>query len=102
MARIVSSWRSPLDQGPSPAWQKSYQDQEKCDEQSHSTLDIVTRDEEGGPADNDEERAGQVVGDHVVRHPASQDHLEARHAVVTCKKSKIFIGGWQSTPLSVE
>ncbi len=70
-------------------WPKPYQDKEKCDEQSHATLDVVTGDEEGGPADDDEERAGQVVGDHVMRHPPSQDHLETRHTVVTWKESFI-------------
>jgi hypothetical protein len=30
---------------------------------------------------------GQVVGDHVVRHPAGQDHLESGYTVVTWNKA---------------
>ena len=60
------------------------QNEEECDEERHPALDVLAGDEEGGPADDDEERAGQVVRDHVVRHAPRQHHLEPGHAVVAC------------------
>ncbi len=61
---------------------KTYEHKEESDQECHSTLDIVAWYEEGSPADHDEQRAGQVVGDHVMRHSPLQNHLEAGHAVV--------------------
>ena len=63
----------------------THEDEEERDEECHPALDVLGGDEEGGPADDDEERAGQVVRDHVVRHPPRQHHLEPSHAVVACK-----------------
>ncbi len=63
----------------------THQNKEECDEQRHPALDVLAGNEERRPADHDEQRAGQVVRDHVVRHPTCHRHLEARNAVVTYK-----------------
>ena len=61
---------------------QTHQNEEEGDEERHPALYVLAGDEEGGPADHYEERAGQVVGDHVVRHAPRQHHLEPGHAVV--------------------
>ena len=63
---------------------QTHQNEEEGDEERHPALYVLAGDEEGGPADHYEERAGQVVGDHVVRHAPRQHHLEPGHAVVAC------------------
>ena len=61
---------------------QTHQNEEEGDKERHPALYVLAGDEEGGPADHYEERAGQVVGDHVVRHAPRQHHLEPGHAVV--------------------
>ena len=47
-----------------------------------TNLNVIWRNEEGGPADHDEQWAGEVVRDHVVSHLPIQNHLKACNAVI--------------------
>ena len=56
-------------------------------------------DEEGYPADHDEEAGGQVVGDHVEGHFPGEDQLEARHRVVHVEGRVLLLLGVQGVDL---
>ena len=60
----------------------THENEEECDEERHPALDVLAGDEEARPTDHHEERAGEVIRDHVVGHATRHRHLEAGHAVV--------------------
>ena len=62
-----------------------------------SYLNVVARDEEGGPADHDEETARDVVSDDVVRDLPLDDDPEGIDHLKCCLKER-FLGFVNSNP----
>ena len=58
------------------------EDEEDGDEEAHPAGDALRVDEEGDPADDDEEGGGEVVGDHVEGHLPRQHQLKPSNAEV--------------------
>ena len=57
-----------------------------------SYLNVVARDEEGGPADHDEETARDVVSDDVVRDLPLDDNPEGIIDLIRCWSKERFLG----------
>ena len=58
------------------------QDQEQCDEHTHSVVASFGVDEERGEGGQDEGQHGDVVADDVREHLATKDHCFRTHAVM--------------------